>query len=147
MRKVQFWSNVFAYDRVEWNYRVGAGRCVDAVNLAPVGDHDFLAVGRKGITRKQIACERSLLVVALHGILQPTLLAAREIVYSQRGLSVIARAINQLSSVGRNDRSKRIAERFGNCIFLAGDQVPADDLSWWEIRVEQLRGIGTFCKV
>ena len=67
----------------EGNFGVCAVVDGDAVNFSAIGDDDFLAVGRKGVVREEVAGEEGFLIVALDRVFQPVFFTAVQIADAQ----------------------------------------------------------------
>jgi len=99
-------------DEAQYRAIFARGR-LQAVNLPTVGDDDVLGIGPERVAGQRVGRGGGLLVVALHGVLEPLLFASGEGAKTRAGLGVLARAEDQLRAIGRDDGAEGRAGRAG----------------------------------
>ena len=95
---------------------------------APVGSEEQgLAIRCEGVAGQQVPGVAGLLVVALHGIGQPTVLAGLQVAQAQARVLLEAGAVGQQAAVRREPRAHGAALRLDNGVLGPLAQVPASD--------------------
>jgi hypothetical protein len=139
--EIEVWAE-FARDFcAEGNFGVGAGGDGDAMDFSAVCGDDFLAVGSEGVIGKEVASEEGFLVVALDRIFQPVLFTTFEVADAEAGFGFGAGGVDEEIAVGRNFGAHGAAGRVGDGVFVAGDQIAADDLGERESHIVEAFGI------
>ena len=110
-------------------------RHLDAPDLPAVRHDQRLRVGREGRARHQVAGEARLLVVALHRVDEPALVARRQVAQPQARFRVVARRIHQPLAVRREHGTHGAAVQVGLVEHLAGLPVVDGELPLRQVQV------------
>src|SRR5262245_5558410 len=113
---------------LERNDACATARDVDRLDLAVEGDDQLAAVARKRKTRQEIARTTRFLLVALNGPDERAIFSSFEIANAESGFRLVARAVNEESSVRRDDRPNRAELRLRDDVHVAAAHVASHDL-------------------
>ena len=105
-----------------------AGLEIDTVDLSPNGHEQRFPVGHEGIAGHRIARSARFLVVACHGINEPSFFAGLEVSDAQPRLCLMACRKDQAFAIGRKDGAHGAPLGVCNGRRLAGLAIKADHL-------------------
>ena len=92
----------------------------DAPDLAAVRDDDRRPVGDEGVAGQEVQRRPRLLLVALHGVGQPLLVARLQVALAQSRVGVVAGGVDEPAAVGRDRRAHRRPVSGGHEVVDAG---------------------------